>query len=133
MSAFTPKEIEFLESQAHGHLATIGSDGKPHVVPVAYRINQLEGTIDISGPRITQTKKFRDVQGNSAAAFVVDDRRPSGQPQGIEIRGVAQSTPTGGREIHPGFAQDAIRIRPEQIATWGVEEEEHRGSRRVAP
>ena len=39
MSAFTPAEIAYLQSQRLGRLATIGLDGQPHVVPVAFRYN----------------------------------------------------------------------------------------------
>ena len=33
MSVFQDEEIEYLESQLLGRLATVGSDGQPHVVP----------------------------------------------------------------------------------------------------
>ena len=56
-----------------GRLATTGRDGQPHVVPVAFRYNPDEDTIDIGGHGFAQRKKFRDVQQNPRAAFVVDD------------------------------------------------------------
>ncbi|MFL5881601.1 MAG: pyridoxamine 5'-phosphate oxidase family protein, partial [Actinomycetota bacterium] len=34
MSAFTPPEIAYLTSQGLARLATVGPDGRPHVVPV---------------------------------------------------------------------------------------------------
>ena len=39
MSVLTDAEIEYLESQRLGRLATVGHDGMPHVVPVAFRYN----------------------------------------------------------------------------------------------
>jgi hypothetical protein len=47
-----------------GRLATTGRDGQPHVVPVAFRYNPDEDTIDIGGHGFAQRKKFRDVQQN---------------------------------------------------------------------
>ena len=35
MSAFTDAEIEFVNSQRLGRLATVGAGGMPHVMPVA--------------------------------------------------------------------------------------------------
>lgn len=35
LSAFTDAEIEFVNSQRLGGLATVGADDMPHVVPVA--------------------------------------------------------------------------------------------------
>lgn len=131
MSLLTNREIEYLRSQAHGHLATVDANGMPHVVPVAFRYNADLDTIDISGPRIGVTKKFRDVLHQKAAAFVIDDRFPSGQPRGLEIRGIVEISPTGGQDIHPGFQSEVIRIRPERVATWGVEAAEVRSSRSV--
>ena len=37
MSAFTDKEIEYLDEQRLGRLATVDAEGRPHVVPVAFR------------------------------------------------------------------------------------------------
>jgi pyridoxamine 5'-phosphate oxidase family protein len=49
MSVFTDAEIEYLQSQRHGHLATVGRDDQPHVVPATYWLNLDEDTIDIGG------------------------------------------------------------------------------------
>src|SRR3954451_3801401 len=39
MSKFTPAEIEYLQSQRLGRLATVNEKGDPHVVPVGFRYN----------------------------------------------------------------------------------------------
>ena len=39
MSAFTSKEIEYLEEQRPGRLATAEPWGRPHAVPVAFGYN----------------------------------------------------------------------------------------------
>jgi pyridoxamine 5'-phosphate oxidase family protein len=79
MSVFTDAETNYFESQQLGRLATLGQDGMPHVVPVAYRYNP-DVDIDIGGHDFAQRKKFRDVQRAGVAALVVDDVLPPWQP-----------------------------------------------------
>jgi pyridoxamine 5'-phosphate oxidase family protein len=122
-SAFTPAELEYLQSQRLGRLATIGPDGQPHVVPVAFRYNPELGTIDIGGHGFARRKKFRDVQRNPRVAFVVDDV-PSVNPwraRGIEIRGAAAVLMRGGETIMQGFDAEMFRITPQRIVSWGIE------------
>lgn len=119
----TSTEIAYLQSQRLGRLATVGSNGQPHVVPVAFRYNADLGTLDIGGHDFAKRKKFRDVQGNSHVAFVVDDV-PSVNPwqaRGIEIRGEAEVLKTGGQDILPGFDPEMFRIKPRRIISWGLE------------
>ena len=49
MSVFTPEELEYLQSQRLGRIATAGPDHQPHVVPVRFRYNPDTDTIDIGG------------------------------------------------------------------------------------
>ncbi len=50
MSVFTEKEREYLLSGVRlGRLATVGSDGTPHVVPTAFRYDPGHDSIDIGG------------------------------------------------------------------------------------
>jgi pyridoxamine 5'-phosphate oxidase family protein len=92
MSVFTTAEIDYLQSQRLGRLATVGPDGQPHVVPVAFRYNPEHDTIDIGGHDFAKRKKFRDVQRNPRVAFVVDDLVSISpwRPRMIEIRGQAE-------------------------------------------
>lgn len=123
MSAFTSAEIAYLRSQLLGRLATVGPNGQPHVVPVAYRYNGEVDTIDIGGHDFAKRKKFRDVRGNPRVALVIDDV-PSVNPwraRGIEIRGVAEILETGGEQITRSFAPHMFRIRPRRIVSWGLE------------
>ncbi len=131
VSAFHPEEIEYLQSQQHGRLATVNDACQPHVVPVAYRYDAEADVIEVGGPVLAHTKKFRDVQVNGRVALVVDDILPPWLPRGIEIRGRAQILPTGGDRIHPGFAPEVIRITPHRIAWWGIRGEDTRSSRSV--
>ena len=72
MTAFTPGELAYLQSQRLGRLAT-SADGQPHVVPVTFRYNAAEDAIDIGGHGGFARRKYRDVQQNPRVAFVVDD------------------------------------------------------------
>ena len=115
MSVFTPAEIAYLQSQRLGLLATVGADGQPHVVPVGFRYNAEQDTIDIGGHGgFTTRKKYRDVSQNRRVAFVVDDLASTNpwRPRGIEIRGEADILDSGGQEIVPGFDPEMFRIRP---------------------
>ena len=82
MSAFTAAEMEYLNGQHLGRLATVGPDGAPHVVPVGFRYDPATDTIDIGGQNMGRSKKWRDIGRDPRVALVVDDVLPSGQPVG---------------------------------------------------
>lgn len=123
MSAFTPAEIAYLQSQRLGRIATAGANGQPHVVPVAFRYNSVLDTIDIGGHGFAGRKKYRDVLKNPRVAFVVDDLASVNpwRARGIEIRGRAEVLPTGGADIGPGFDAEMFRIKPARVTSWGIE------------
>ncbi|HEX9097970.1 MAG TPA: PPOX class F420-dependent oxidoreductase [Candidatus Dormibacteraeota bacterium] len=125
MSAFTPREIEYLQSQLLGRLATVGADGQPHVVPVSFRYSAELDAIEISGHGFANRKKYRDVLANPKVAFVVDDlvSVQPWVPRGIEIRGEAEVLKSGGKSIRPFFDDDMFRIRPTRIVSWGLDGE----------
>src|SRR3954447_7656568 len=115
MSVFTDAELRYMTGgQQLGRLATVGADGTPHVVPVAFIYNAARDTIDITGAALAQTKKFRDVDGGGRAAIVIDDLESVDpwRPRGLEIRGrgeaIAMPTPL-------------IRVHPERIVSWGID------------
>ncbi len=122
-SVFTISERIYMEGQRLGRLATADSTGQPHVVPVAFRYNPDQDTLDIGGHGFAKRKKFRDVRRNPRVAFVVDDLASTApwRPRGIEIRGEAEILVTGGSEIGPGFDAEMFRIRPKRIISWGIE------------
>jgi pyridoxamine 5'-phosphate oxidase family protein len=123
MSAFTPGEIAYLQSQRLGRIAT-AADGQPHVVPVSFRYNPAEDAIEIGGHGgFARRKKYRDVQKNPRVAFVVDDIE-SIQPwkvRGIEIRGEVEIVLAGGSAIVPHFDPEMFRLRPRRIVSWGID------------
>jgi pyridoxamine 5'-phosphate oxidase family protein len=125
VSVFTDPELRYLTGGRQlGRLATVGADGTPHVVPVAWIYNAARDSIDVGGHELERTKKFRDVARNGRAAIVVDDLASTDpwRPRGIEVRGRAEALT---------LPTPLIRIHPERIVTWGLER--GRGARSVAP
>jgi pyridoxamine 5'-phosphate oxidase family protein len=115
MSVFREAELAYLAGGRQlGRIATVGADGTPHVVPVAWIYNAVRDTIDVGGHELEHTKKFRDVQRSGRVAIVIDDVGDSDEwhPRGIEVRGrgeaIAMPTPL-------------IRIHPERIVSWGLD------------
>ena len=74
MSVFREAERRYLAGGRQlGRIATVGADGTPHVVPVAWIYNAVRDTIDVGGHDLERTKKFRDVARTGRAAIVIDD------------------------------------------------------------
>jgi len=123
MSHFTDKEIEYLRSQRLARMATVGSDGSPHVVPVGYRLDADAGAIEIGGHGLSGSKKWRDLQANPRIAVAIDDLVSVNPwtPRGIEVRGRAELHTAGGEKFGPGWDSAWIRIVPERILSWGIE------------
>ncbi len=121
MSHFTSAEIEYMQSQRLGRLATVNAAGEPHVVPVSFGYNAELDVIDIGGHRLSESKKFRDILHNTNAAFVIDDVLPPWKPRFLEIRGRAVQVLTGGEKFGSGFAPEMIRIFPRRIIAGGIE------------
>ena len=122
MSVFSDAEIDYLGSQRLGRLATVGRDGMPHVVPVAFRYNADADSIDIGGHDFAKRKKFRDVRRTGMAALVVDDVLPPWRPRAVEVRGEAITLGIGGKAIMEGFDDPIIRIKPTRIVPWSLED-----------
>ena len=124
MSVFLEAELRYMAGGRQlGRIATVGADGTPHVVPVGWIYNAARDTIDVGGHELERTKKFRDVARNGRAAIVIDDLASTDpwRPRAVEVRGRAE-TLTSPRPM--------IRIHPERIVSWGIEDDRH--SRAVA-
>src|SRR3984893_6940714 len=125
MSVFTPAEITYLQSQRLARVATSGPGGQPHVVPVSFRYNPDNDTIDVGGHGFAHRKKYRDVQRNPRVAIVIDDLASVDpwRPRMLEVRGLADILPTGGEAIVQGFDPEAFRIHPKRIVSFGIKSE----------
>ncbi|MFE3255020.1 PPOX class F420-dependent oxidoreductase [Nocardia sp. NPDC059091] len=120
-ASLSPAQIEYLNSQRLGRLATIRPDGSPQNNPVGFRYNAALGTIDIGGRDLGASQKFRNLLKEERVAFVVDDV-PSVDPwtvRCLEIRGTAQAL----RDVepwYPGLSPELIRITPERVIAFGL-------------
>jgi pyridoxamine 5'-phosphate oxidase family protein len=115
MSVFTDAERRYLAGGRQlGRIATVGADGTPHVVPVAWIYNAARDTIDVGGRELQGSKKFRDVARTGRAAIVIDDLPTTDpwRPRGIEVRGRGEAI---------ALPTPMIRIHPERIVSWGLE------------
>jgi len=115
VSAFSKTERDYLVGGRQlGRLASVGADGTPHVVPVAYLYNAVRDTIDVGGYDLEHTKKFRDIARSGRAAIVIDDLKSTDpwHPRGIEIRGRGEAI---------ALPTPLIRIHPERVVSWGID------------
>jgi pyridoxamine 5'-phosphate oxidase family protein len=116
MSVFTEAELRYLTGGRQlGRLATVGADGTPHVVPVGWIYNAARDSIDVGGHELERSKKFRDVARSGRAAIVIDDLQSTDpwRPRAIEVRGRAEAIT---------LPTPLIRIHPERIISWGLEQ-----------
>jgi pyridoxamine 5'-phosphate oxidase family protein len=114
MSVFTEAELRYMTGGRQlGRIATVGADGTPHVVPVAWIYNAARDTIDVGGDELARSKKFRDVARTGRAAIVIDDLASIDPwlPRAIEVRGRADAI---------ALPTPLIRIYPERIISWGL-------------
>lgn len=133
-NAFTDAEIEYLNGQQVGRIATVGADGMPHVVPVGVFYDPeteaivIGSSADFGGQdgheaTMATTKKFRDAQRRPSVALVVDDPTP----RFLEVRGRAETHTGGGAEIGRRlgapfrFGPAWIRIRARRIVALGID------------
>jgi pyridoxamine 5'-phosphate oxidase family protein len=117
-SVFTDGELDYFNGERRlARIATVGADGTPHVTPVGMWSHNPElDTIDVTGRDFGEKKKFRDVARTGRAAIVVDDMASTDpwRPRGVEVRGRAEAVDD---------PEPLIRIHPERIFPWGLDDE----------
>jgi pyridoxamine 5'-phosphate oxidase family protein len=125
---FTDAEIEFLNSQRLGRLATVGADDMPHITPVAVFYDPeadalvIGANAEFGEAGMAKSKKFRDAQRRPKVAVVFD--APS--PRILEIRGHAETHLDGGGDVGRRlgapfrFGHAWIRVRPRRIVALGI-------------
>lgn len=113
-------------------LATVDSDGRPHVTPVGVFYDPETQTIVIgghAGSNMATSKKFRDARRRPDVAFVIDDLASVDPwtPRLVEVRGRAETHTDGGEEVSVRIGAsmpfDAawIRIIPRRIVAMGID------------
>ena len=114
MSVFTKAELEYLVGGRQlGRIATVGTDGTPHVVPVGFIYNAARDTIDVGGRELARSKKFRDVERSGRVAIVIDDLESIDpwRPRAVVVRGRGEAI---------ALPTPLIRVHPERIISWGL-------------
>ena len=131
---FTPTELDYLRTQRLGRLATVDRHGAPQNNPVGFVVDEASGQMVIGGLDLAATRKFRNVQDNPQAAFVVDDLA-SVDPwrvRGVEVRGNAEALDDADPPMR-GMSRAVIRITPRWIASWGLGDGAGMSVRRATP
>lgn len=116
-AVFTDTELAYLATQRLGRLATAQPNGTLQNSPVGFEVNTTAGTIDITGFRLANSQKYRNIAQNGRAAFVVDDI-VSIEPwrvRCLEIRGEAEAIEVDGRPL--------IRLHPRHVISFGLDED----------
>ncbi len=130
MIKFSKAEEHFLERNEIARLATIGTDGMPHVVPVSYvyRSGVFWVAIDY------ETQKYSNLKANKKVALEVDVLSPN---KGLLVQGLAEIIERGPefRAAYDVFHKKLnwvradpwkegeapfIKITPSKKASWGV-------------
>jgi pyridoxamine 5'-phosphate oxidase family protein len=123
--SFSAAELDYLDEQRLGRLATVDANGAPQNVPTGFVLDGSD--LVIGGTAMGRSRKFRNVAATGVAAFVVDDI-PSTDPwtvRGVEVRGHARAV-TDVEPHMPGMSREVIRITPDLIRSWGLEPDDDR-------
>ena len=64
MAVFSDRELGYLRSQRLALIATADTDGRPHVVPVGFRLSADGMVIEVGGHGFAKSKKYRDIKAN---------------------------------------------------------------------
>ena len=118
--SFTDEEIAYLRSQPLARVATLGADGQPDLVPVAFEFDGAWFWIGGNGPSVAATRKFRNIRaGRTQVALVVDDL-VSVDPfvaRCIRVYGVADQPVERDGLVGPGLY---VRITPTTSWSWNM-------------
>jgi pyridoxamine 5'-phosphate oxidase family protein len=120
---FTDEELDYLDSQRIGRLATSQPDGTLQNNPVGFGVNRELGTIDIGGFNMSRSRKFRNVAENGRAAFVLDDvySVDPWRVRFLEIRGRAEAIAEPADASDQMGSSAIIRLHPTRILSVGLE------------
>jgi PPOX class F420-dependent enzyme/OxyR family protein len=121
VSVFSAAELAYLGERHLGRLATLGTDGSPHVVPVGFFYDAARDALAIGGRGFATSRKYHDVLGDPRVALVIDDMVGEGRLRMLEIRGRAEVLASGGRTLSPAFDEPYIVVRPERIVAMGLD------------
>lgn len=114
---FTDKEIEYLDSQRLGRLATVTTKNQAHVVPTGFRVSDDRTAIEVGGHNLSARRPLylRNIETNPWVAYVVDDVASTNPwtPRGVTVRGSAEIRAEGGERLGPGPRLHPDRDHPD--------------------
>ena len=135
----TDAQRRFLDNSRVAHLATVGRDGAPHLVPVCFCIEgaSLYITVDEKPKRVDiPLKRLRNIQENPAVAVTVDRWDEDWTRLAwVMLRGDAEILIAGQehdaaqarlRARYPQYATmdlaplPVIAVRPRRVLSWGA-------------
>ncbi|QKT08744.1 PPOX class F420-dependent oxidoreductase [Gordonia sp. X0973] len=116
--AFTESELAYLASQRLGRMATQKPNGTLQNSPVGFKVN-ADGTIDVVGYQMSDSRKYRNIVDNGRVALVVDDVASVNpwRVRCVEIRGRGEAVPP------TADAGAKIRIHPTRVISFGLDED----------
>ncbi|MHA2089869.1 MAG: pyridoxamine 5'-phosphate oxidase family protein [Candidatus Kariarchaeaceae archaeon] len=135
MTKFSQIELEYIQGQQVGRIATVSSDLSPHVTPVAFASDEERVYLNIQ----YNSKKARNIRKNPRVQFVVDDILSFEEFRGVLVSGEAELISSSkfheiGRNLlyskypkfqeqYPiqegGFSKYILIITPTKILSWG--------------
>jgi len=122
---FTDSEIDYLNSQRLGRLATVSAKNRAHAVPTGFRVSDDRRGIEVGGHNLAARRPLylRNIETNPWVSYVVDDLASIDPwtPRGVTVRGRAEIRTRGGERLGPGFDATLILITPTHITSWGIE------------
>ncbi|MCE7737325.1 MAG: hypothetical protein GPJ54_20720 [Candidatus Heimdallarchaeota archaeon] len=135
MKLFSQIELEYLQGQQLGRIATVSNDQLPYVSPVAFASDEKRIYLNIGN----DSKKARNIKDNPRVQFVVDDAPTFDDFRAILVTGVGELISSGkfhetGRDLlygkypkyqeqYPieegGWSKYILVITPTKILHWG--------------
>jgi nitroimidazol reductase NimA-like FMN-containing flavoprotein (pyridoxamine 5'-phosphate oxidase superfamily) len=138
--AFSRSEIDFLNRNKVGRLATVSYDCRPFVTPVTFALSKNGDEIYI--PTEPRNQKVRNIRANSNVAFVVDEFPDFWKNSAVVVRGSASLLDSSEKkrqymlsvnllkakynEFKTALAPTdvIIAIEPKSITSWGIKRRE---------
>lgn len=145
---FAPGEREYVTSARIGRLATADGEGRPHVVPVCFAVEEdrIVSAIDEKPQDVgaKSLRRVRNIETNPRVALVVDHYIEAWSDLGwVQVRGTAEILDPGDAgheaavsalrekydqyEDHDLESRPVIRIVPGSVVSWGRLEQSEGG------
>ena len=119
-AVFTADEYRYMTSRQDGRLVSIGPGDAAQIHPVSFRLAAGGEWIEIGGPRLRDSQKYRNIRRDPRVSLIVGDEMTSthGSARGLRIHGIADLSERPPPAL--GLGTDIIRIRPVRIEAWNL-------------